>query len=195
MARGTRVVELYTAAADRFAAAVAAVPADGWAEATPCADWDVRTLTNHVVGEDRWVPPLLEGRTIAEVGTALDGDLLGADPAAAAAAAGSAAVAALSEPDALGRTVHLSFGDFTAEDYAWQVLVDHVVHTWDLLAGSGGDRALDPDLVNAAAGWWADWAEAYRGAGAVGPPVDVGPDASAQDRLLGSFGRNPAWTA
>jgi uncharacterized protein (TIGR03086 family) len=195
MDRGTRVVEFYTRAADRFAAAVAAVPADGWSAATPCADWDVRALANHVVGEDRWVPPLVDGRTIEEVGDALDGDLLGADPAAAAASAGDAAVAALAAPGALTRTVHLSFGDFSAEDYGWQVLVDHVVHTWDLLAGSGQDRALDSDLVDAAAGWWADWAEAYRGAGAVGPPVEVPAGASPQDRLIGSFGRDPAWTA
>ena len=195
MDRGTRVVELYTRAADRFAAAVAAVPAGGWTAPTPCVDWDVRTLTNHVVGEDRWVPPLVEGRTIAEVGDALDGDLLGTDPADAAASAGQAAVAALGEPGALGRTVHLSFGDFSAEDYGWQVLVDHVVHTWDLLAGSGQDRALDTELVDAAAGWWADWAEAYRGAGAVSPPVDVPVDAPPQVRLIASFGRDPAWTA
>ena len=150
MDRGTRVVDLYARATERFAAAVAAVPAGGWSAATPCEDWDVRALTNHLVGEDRWVPPLVEGRTIAEVGDALDGDLLGTDPAQAASSAGKAAVAALAEPGALGRTVHLSFGDFSAEEYGWQVLVDHVVHTWDLLAGSGQDRTLDGDLVDAA---------------------------------------------
>jgi uncharacterized protein (TIGR03086 family) len=195
MDRGTRVVDLYTLAADRFAAAVSSVPEQAWSAATPCTDWDVRTLTNHVVGEDRWVPPLVDGKTIEDVGDALDGDLLGTDPAAAASLAGNAAVAALAEPGALGRTVHLSFGDFTAEDYGWQVLVDHVVHTWDLLAGSGQDRALDAALVDAAAGWWADWAEAYRGAGAVAAPIEVAADASSQDRLIASFGRDPAWTA
>ncbi len=194
MAAASGVVDLYAKAADRFAAAVGGVPGDRWSAPTPCTDWDVRALTNHVVGEDRWVVPLVEGRTIAEVGDALDGDLLGAAPAEAASTATKGAVAALSEPGALDRTVHLSFGDFTAEDYAWQVLVDHVVHTWDLLAGSGADRALDPELVEAAAGWWGDWAESYRSAGAVAAPVDVGPGASAQDRLIGSFGRDPGWT-
>lgn len=189
------VVDLYMKAAETWAAAVAAVPGDAWSAPTPCADWDVRALTNHVVGEDRWVPPLVDGKTIADVGDALDGDLLGAAPADAAAAAVKDAVAALSAPGVLGRTVHLSFGDFSAEDYAWQVLVDHVVHSWDLLAGAGADRTLDPELVEAAAGWWTGWAGAYRGVGAVGPLVEVGPHASAQDRLIGEFGRDPSWTA
>src|SRR2546427_12764915 len=36
-----------------------------WKAVTPCEAWDVRTLVNHVVGELLWVPPLLEGKTIA----------------------------------------------------------------------------------------------------------------------------------
>jgi uncharacterized protein (TIGR03086 family) len=193
MSQGSEVVDLYSLAVDRFVAAVRGVPESGWSWSTPCEEWDARALTNHLVGEDLWVPPLVEGQTVEQVGNALDGDVLGADPAASAEQAGKSAVAALSEPGALARTVHLSFGDFTAEEYAWQVLADHVVHTWDLLAGSGADRALDDSLVTATAAWFADWEDAFRGAGAIGPAVPVGEAASAQDRLIASFGRDPAW--
>lgn len=195
MSAEPEVVSLYTRAVDAFLAAVDQVPDGAWAAPTPCTDWDVRALVNHVVGEDRWVVPLLEGRTIAEVGDALDGDLLGDAPREAAAEAGKAAAAAMSEPGALQRTVHLSFGDFSGADYAWQMLADHVVHTWDLAAATGQDRVLDPHLVAATAAWWAGWEAAYRGAGAVGPAVDVGPGASEQDRLIASFGRDPGWSS
>ncbi len=194
MPAAPEVVELFTRSVQHFGAVVDRVPDDAWTGPTPCADWDVRALVNHVVGEGRWVVPLLEGKTVAEVGDALDGDLLGDAPAEAASTAGKAAVAALAEPGATTRTVHLSFGDFTAEEYAWQILADHVVHTWDLMVAVGGAAALDGRLVEVTRGWWEAWEDAYRGAGVVGPEVPVPATASPQDRLVASFGRDPSWT-
>jgi uncharacterized protein (TIGR03086 family) len=93
------------------------------AAAHPCRDWDVRVLVNHVVGENRWIPPLLGGSTVADVGDALDGDLLGDDPVSAWHAS---TVAALDDAraTALDRVVHLSFGDMPAEEYLWQLTTD-----------------------------------------------------------------------
>ena len=146
------------------------------------------------MGEDRWVEPLVAGKTIAEVGDALDGDLLGADPKAAAEAAGKVALAAFAERGALARTVHLSFGDIPAEEYAWQMMADHVVHAWDLAAASGNELAVDDELVAACAIWWREWEEAYRGAGAVADRVALPATASPQEQLVAAFGRDPGWT-
>lgn len=184
---------VFAQSVEEFQARVRAVDPESWARPTPCADWDVRALVNHVVGEQRWVVPLTCGRTVAEVGDALDGDLLGSAPQEAADSAAKAAVAALGEPGALERTVHLSFGDFSGSDYAWQIAADHVVHSWDLAVAAGGDPDLDQDLVTRIAQWWEQWEDAYRGAGAVGDRVEVAADASAQDGLLASFGRDPRW--
>src|SRR5205085_7856583 len=67
---------LITTAIDGFGQRLSAVDAGQWSAATPCEDWDVRTLVNHVVGELLWLPPLLEGKTVADVGDRLDGDIL-----------------------------------------------------------------------------------------------------------------------
>lgn len=194
MVRQPEVVHLYERSVEAFLSRVRAVPDGAWTNSTPCADWDVRTLVNHVVGEDRWVEPLMAGRTIEDVGSGLDGDLLGEAPKATAEDAGKVAMASFAEPGALERTVALSFGDTSAEEYAWQLVADHVVHAWDLAVATNGERELDEDLVAAVTGWWEQWEEAYREAGAVDGAREVPPSASHQDRLIASFGRDPAWT-
>jgi uncharacterized protein (TIGR03086 family) len=191
----TDAASLFARSVEEFQSRVRAVGDDAWDRPTPCTDWDVRALVNHVVGEQRWVVPLMEGKTIAQVGDALNGDLLGSAPREAADTAAKAAVAAISEPGAMDRTVHLSFGDTPASEYAWQMIADHAVHAWDLAVAVGADPRLDNDLVTSVADWWLKWEDAYRSAGAIADRVPMSPHASRQDRLLGSFGRDPGWSA
>ena len=167
------------------------VPDDGWEGPTPCRDWSVRDLVNHVVGEDRWTAPLMRGRTIAEVGDSLDGDLLGDDPGRSAHDAASEATAVVAEVLPGGGTVHLSYGEERMDEYVHQIAADHLVHAWDVAVATGGDVHLDPELVDEVATWFADREPLYRGAGAVGPRgVSHG---GAQDELLAAFGRDSAW--
>src|SRR5215213_8834493 len=72
--------ELHRRAVEEFGARVRAVADDQWELATPCADWNVRQLVNHLVYENRWTVPLMTGGTIAEVGDRYEGDLLGDRP-------------------------------------------------------------------------------------------------------------------
>lgn len=183
-------VELYCRATEEFAARVRLV-GTRWTAATPCSDWDVRALVRHVVEEELWVPPLFAGRTIAEVGDSLSGDLLGDDPVRVFEQASTAAVDAVREPGALERTVHLSFGDFPGGEYAMQVGADHLVHSWDLARAVGVDATLDVESVAAVRTWFADREDAYRSSGAIGPRVPLPDGASAQDDLLARFGRTP----
>jgi uncharacterized protein (TIGR03086 family) len=173
---------------------VAEVPADAWSRPTPCSDWNVRELVNHVVGEDRWTPPLMDGQTIADVGTSLDGDLLGEDPPAAARAAAGAAVDAVERILPLDRPVHLSYGDESPQEYVLQLAADHLIHGWDLAAAVGGTTELDPDLVDAVTEWFAEREELYRAAGVTGARAD-GTGGGAQAELLRAFGRDPGWLA
>ncbi|HKE75829.1 MAG TPA: TIGR03086 family metal-binding protein [Acidimicrobiales bacterium] len=193
------VTDLHRRSVEGFMARVDAVGAEAWAGPTPCPDWDVRALVNHVVNEDLWTVPLMEGATIEEVGSRFDGDLLGDDPAAATRAACETASMATASGIVAGRTVHLSFGDTPAEEYAYQLAADHVIHGWDLAAATGGDRSIDTDVAEALAAWFADREELYRGAGAIGPRPDgaAATAAGAGDdpvaRLLMAFGRDPGW--
>ena len=185
--------ELHRRAVEAWQAKVESVPDSAWTARTPCKDWDVRSLVNHVVGEELWTPPITEGRTVDEVGDRFDGDVLGENPAATGRAAATAAVTAADAKLSEGGIVHLSFGDFPVEEYVWQLSADHLVHCWDLAAGAGLDRTLDPELVAAVADWFTEREELYRSAGAIGPRIDPSADPDPQSRLLAAFGRDPAW--
>jgi uncharacterized protein (TIGR03086 family) len=192
------VTDLHRRSVEGFVARLDALePRDGeiWSAPTPCEEWDVRALVNHIVNEDLWTVPLMEGATIDEVGDRFDGDLLGDAPIAMARAACDTAIVAAASGVVAGQTVHLSFGDTPAEEYAHQLAADHVIHGWDLAAATGGDRTIDPELVEALSAWFVEREDLYRSAGVIAGRPDVtdpGP-ADPQARLLVAFGRDPSW--
>lgn len=183
-------LDRFNAALDAFDAVVHQVPDEGWHRPTPCADWDTRTLVNHVVGEMLWATPLLEGRTIAEVGSSLDGDLLGSDPCAAWHHASAESHRSFGEPGAIERTVHLSYGDEAARAYCEQLTFDALVHSWDLARSCGADDQLPPELVAWALEWVVPMAPLYAGAGMFADPAPAAADADDQTRLLALTGRH-----
>ena len=187
------VAKLHKRSVEEFVTRLESV-GDRWNGPTPCPVWDVRALVNHVVAEDLWTPPLMAGGTVDEVGDQFDGDVLGSDPLALAREAGDAAVTATAEALAEGRTIHLSFGDTPAEEYAYQLAADHVVHGWDLAVATGGEAEMDPDLVEALAVWFAEREEMYRAAGAIADRPNGEESSDPQDLLLQAFGRRSTWS-
>jgi uncharacterized protein (TIGR03086 family) len=185
---------LHRRAVEEFIKRVDAVGDEQWAAPTPDTEWDVRTLVNHVVGEQRWAVPLLAGSTIEEVGTSLDGDLLGVDPKRAAHDAAEAAVAAVDGRIPVGGAVSLSYGAESVEEYVRQLIADHLIHGWDLAVAVGADTRLDPDLVAEVAEWYAERESMYRSSGAVADRVEGAAD-DPQSQLLSAFGRDARWTA
>ncbi|HET7801944.1 MAG TPA: TIGR03086 family metal-binding protein [Humibacillus xanthopallidus] len=182
---------LHRRSVEGWLATLEAVPQDRWDDPTPCRGWSVRDLVNHVVGEDLWTVPLLSGSTIEEVGDRFDGDVVGTDPKAAGRAAGREAVDASGALKSTG-TVHLSYGEESADEYVRQLIADHLVHGWDLAAATGGDRTLDPVLVEAVAQWFDGRESLYRDGGAIGPRAFMTGDPRSD--LLARFGRDAAWS-
>ncbi|MBW3659446.1 MAG: TIGR03086 family protein [Actinobacteria bacterium] len=184
-------VSLHQRGVDVSTRLVEGISDDQWTSPTPCADWDVRRLVGHLTEEHAWVPPLVAGRTVGEIGS-VDAEL-GDDPVAAHDDAARAAQSAIEEPGALGRTVHLSYADVPGSFYVLQRTADLVIHSWDLAVATGQELALDDDLVQAA--WDATAPHVspeVREAGVFGPEVPVPDDAPLLDRLLGLTGRDPS---
>jgi len=162
---------------------------DQWAGSTPCTEWSVRELANHLASEHHWAQELLAGRTMDDVGDRFDGDLLGDDPVRGFEESVRVARAAVQAPGAMAATCHLSFGDTPAPEYVGQLLVDEVVHGWDLAVATGQDATLDPALVAVCWEVLEPAREMIRASSAFGEEVEVRAGAPLQTRLLGLLGR------
>lgn len=167
------------------------VGTEQWHAGTPCEDWSVRDLVNHLTSEHLWAPHLLDGATLEEVGDRFDGDVVGDEPVAAWEDAGTASYAAFHRPGALDGEVHVTGGREAADAYGWQMITDLAVHGWDLARGIGATARIPDGLA-------LDVLERVRpvvGEGGVpgifGPPVDVPATATPQEQLLSLLGRRP----
>jgi uncharacterized protein (TIGR03086 family) len=170
---------------------VVGIGADKWTAPTPCDGWNVRALMNHVVSGNWWAAELAAGRTIAEVGSRLDGDVLGDDPAGAYQKSGEAAVAVFAEPGALQAPCAVSYGPVPGEVYCGHRLLDVVIHGWDLAKATGQSTDLDPDLVQACWDVVEPQIAQLRGSGMFGDDIEVDEGADSQTRLLALLGRRP----
>jgi len=182
-------VAMFERSISRFVDRVANVDDGEWYSATPCADWDVRTLVNHVAGEQLWAPHLVAGETIEQVGDRYDGDVLGSDPKATVRAASQQSANAFAGAD-LDALVHLSFGDVPCREYLVQMLTDAEVHGWDLASATGQDATVDPEIADFLLPQVVEQEALIRGSGMFGEPVDVGDDADSGTRLLALLGRD-----
>lgn len=154
----------------------------------------LRQIINYHAYDDAWVPDMLAGRTMDEVGgDAFKGDLLGDTPQANFAnivAKACAAAEALSESD-LDRTVHCSFGEFSVREYFVQITSFRTLRAHDIAKVIGTNTTLPDDLVQSVWEQLTPHAEEWRAIGVFGPKVDVPTDAPLQDKLLGLTGRQP----
>jgi uncharacterized protein (TIGR03086 family) len=152
----------------------------------------LRSIINAHAYDDAWVPDMLAGRTMDEVGTTkFDGDLLGAAPEASFNAIVEKACAAAAKAGDLDRTVHCSFGDFPAFEYFWQLNGFRGVRAWDIATVIGVDPTLPNDLVQ---GLWDEIspvADEWRKFGVFPEAIPVAEDAPLMQRLLGLVGRDP----
>jgi uncharacterized protein (TIGR03086 family) len=121
---------------------MAAVEAGKWHDSTPCTDWDVQTLVNHLVSGAKNVASIMGGD-----GPQNFGDVLGDDALAAFDAAIGPAVAALQEEGAMTKTVVGRRGEQPAGDYALGQVQEMLVHGWDLAIAIGQDATMDSEAL------------------------------------------------
>jgi hypothetical protein len=152
----------------------------------------LRQAINHFAYDDSWVPDMLAGRTMDEVGRdRFDGDLLGSDPRGNLKRIGAAARDAARRATDRDVTVHCSYGDVPMWDYFWQLNVARTIGAYDVARHIGVDDTITEELGR---GMWAGTepsAEMWRSMGIFRTPVTVSDDASWRNRFLALAGRRP----
>lgn len=157
---------------------------------TPCDEWDVRDLLNHVVSGNHWAAQLGAGATIDGVGSRFDGDQLGDDPLGSYDRSAEAAAAVFEAEGALEAPSAVSYGPVPGSVYAGHRFVDVVVHGWDLAVATGQDTTLDPELVTGCLAVIRPQLADLQASGAFGPTVPVDPSYDPQTQLLTMLGRS-----
>ncbi|MEV4510377.1 TIGR03086 family metal-binding protein [Dactylosporangium sp. NPDC049525] len=162
---------------------VAGVHPDRFGDPTPCAGWDVRTVLNHLVWENLLWTSLAEGAPRADFAA----DHLGDDHVAAFRTAAAATLAAFGRPGMLRQR----YGDAPGWRLVEQVVIEMLVHGWDLATATGRSTDLAPDVAAATL----PAVQAMYGAlprtpgGSFAPEQPVPADATATDRLAAYLGR------
>jgi uncharacterized protein (TIGR03086 family) len=150
---------------------------------TPCAEFTVRGVLEHMIGGAAMFAAAYRGETPAEPDL---GDVLaGFGPALADLGA------AIGAPGALDRTVVAPFGEVTGETFARFVVLDGLVHGWDLAMAT--DQAYDPpaDLVAAVDGFAHRTLDPLRDGQTFAAAVEPAADSSPIERLVAYTGRRP----
>ena len=154
---------------------------------TPCDNWNVHELIDHMVGGAHGIAGGMEGMAPPDEMP----DFLADGPANGWAQA-AAHLAAASTPENLAASHQMPFGEVPGEMAVSVITADLVTHAWDLAKATGQDLNLSDELAQFALDAWMPLvpAEGRTGDG-FKAAVPVGEGASAIDRLVAYTGRQP----
>ena len=169
------------------------VKPDQWDLPTPCAEWTVRDLVNHLVRGNTMSVMLLDGASRDEVFAMFRSADRNEDLIAGYAETVAEQNAAFRRPGALDQTVHHPMGDIPATLLLHFRTGDAALHAWDLARAIGADERLDAELVQQIYDGMLPMAAVMAGSGAFGEGGSgtVPDDAATQTKLLDLAGRRP----
>lgn len=126
-------------AQDAFAGVLANVGPDQLGAPTPCSDWAIQDLIEHVLFGNEHVG-IWSGRN-PEPAARPDGNV------AAHRATAAAAQEIFAGPDGMSMMFKLPFGEFPGQFFIGMRTNDVLTHAWDLAVATGQPTDIDPELA------------------------------------------------
>src|ERR1019366_571351 len=120
---------------------LAGVSSDQLAASSPCAEWDVAAIIDHLVGAQYWFVQAISASSTPGDGAvkASSGDYRAAFDEAAGSVMG-----ALSEDGFATRTVELPFGTFSGAQFIDFASLETLAHAWDVARATSQNTDLAP---------------------------------------------------
>lgn len=158
---------------------IMAIRPEQWDEPTPCAEWNLRQLVDHLIDVNYSLSERFGG----------PGGSADEDPAAAYQQSVVALSETLARPGVLEQTYPGPFAHTTGDNQLQIRMADLLTHGWDLAQSTGVPADLPTDLVENALGFVEKLAGAFARSGRFGTPQPVAVDAPVLDRLAARSGR------
>jgi uncharacterized protein (TIGR03086 family) len=183
-------VELLTGILDKTGEVIAGVAVEQGNLPTPCQEFDVTALVNHIVG---WIQVFDAGSN----GRLFEGDATafrcGDDPASEFRAAAAGVVAGW-ETNGFDRQVRIVSGELPGEMVFNMTVMEYLAHGWDLATATGQRPPYtEEEAVETLTRAEGTLPPEYRGPNMpFGPPISIGSDAPAIDRFVAFMGRQPS---
>ena len=157
---------------------------------TPCTEWSVRDIVNHITGGATMLTECVEQGAVPDerLGQLMGGDNLGDDFKGAWAQAAKRASATFGQPGVMDKMVKLPFGEMPAGIAFNIAIFDVTTHACDL-AKATGQQVDNDELLETALGVGKQLiSDDFRDGVMFGPEAEPASDATS-DRLLAFAGR------
>lgn len=155
--------------------------------ATPCAQWNVRQVINHMVTGNLAFAAIVGGEALPD----RDADRVGDAPTTAFADAAGSLRAALADEGVMERAYSSAIGEVPGSTLLQMRVTEMIVHGWDVAQATGQPTNIAPEIAGAALGvWQGRLLKMPDGRGDLfGPEQPVASDANPADRLAAFLGR------
>ncbi|QXV61173.1 TIGR03086 family metal-binding protein [Amycolatopsis sp. TNS106] len=186
---------LIAPAAAEFAAILRGIGASDLSARTPCAEYDVRALLNHLLYWGPWLEAAGRKTAPPEVSTGeTEADLVGGEWLADIEKQTARLVDVFGAPEAWQGQTTFGGNPMPASMAGYMVLDEFVFHGWDLARATGAEFAVLPEVADAVYAIALEIGDQARAMKVYGEEVAVADDATPFERALGASGRDPGWT-
>jgi uncharacterized protein (TIGR03086 family) len=162
------------------------IRADQWSAPTPCTEWSVRRVVNHLIGMNRVFAALLADQPPPPRPSE---DHVEDDPVSAYRDSAAALQFAFGQPGVLERTDHSPLGTATGAERLQIRLYDLLAHGWDLAEATEQPADLPDDLAERSLAFARTQLTDQARPGRFGPAQLVANEAPAIERLVAFLGR------